>query len=152
MNIFNLDRNPWKRSEKSLYQLQRSSRTWQQARDVCIRKGAHLVDIDSEEENTFVANFADTGGLIVNYWIGVNDLDSENDFRGSDGSTHKFFNWREGEPNNSKEEDCIEVIRKAWSLESKWNDIDCSESRPFVCEKGMFMTCDLWGHSKSMSP
>ena len=68
----------------------------------------------------------------------MNDLESENDFRASDGSKQDFFNWNGPEPNDiDGGEDCVMVYPKLSSKKSsKWNDDYCTYEKPFVCEKG----------------
>ena len=41
-----------------------------------------------------------------------------------------YTNWESGEPNNWDNEDCINMS----AANGEWNDIKCSDLRPFVCE------------------
>ena len=104
--------------------------TWHDARQFCMIRGSHLVDVDSMDENNFVANMVHSAGIKTNFWIGLNDLVSEMNFRASDGSQPKFFNWNGVEPNEQGDEDCAEVYAN-----TKWNDKNCMQKRSFVCEK-----------------
>ena len=48
-----------------------------------------------------------------------------------DGTVHGFANWATDEPNNSgSSEDCVEV-----NAAGGWNDLGCSATRPYVCER-----------------
>ena len=109
---------------------------WDDARQFCEKKGAHLVDIDSLAEQKIVTDIVDVAGIRASFWIAVNDLESENDFRASEGSKQEFFDWYFGEPNDASGEDCVEVYTKSW----KWNDQSCTDENPFVCEKGKIST------------
>ena len=110
---------------------------WDDARQFCEKKGAHLVDIDSLAEQKIVTDIVDVAGIRASFWIAVNDLESENDFRASDGSKQEFFNWDDKEPNDEYSEDCVEVYEKSSSKKlSKWNDKYCTDEKAFVCEKG----------------
>jgi hypothetical protein len=50
----------------------------------------------------------------------------------TDGAGHTWHNWSSGEPNNSGDtEDCGEV----YDATGVWNDLPCSSSLPYVCER-----------------
>jgi hypothetical protein len=66
-----------------------------------------------------------------NFWIGINDRTSENNFVWASGQPRTYTNWGSGEPNDSGGEDCGEFAVGS----GLWNDTECSEyRRPFVCE------------------
>ncbi len=49
-----------------------------------------------------------------------------------DGSSFTWDNWNDDEPNDSgRVEDCVELR----SSGGRWNDLPCSELRPYVCER-----------------
>ena len=53
-------------------------------------------------------------------------------WRWSDGFEWKFTNWNKGEPNDGGGgEDCVSLNSK----DQKWNDISCTKSLPFICER-----------------
>ena len=57
-----------------------------------------------------------------------NDVDFEDDYVLVTGGPAAFLPWREGEPNNANEEDCVELVGDGL------NDRDCDTLRAFVCE------------------
>ncbi|CAN0005876.1 unnamed protein product [Lampetra planeri] len=63
-------------------------------------------------------------------YIGINDIDNENNFVYADGTPlGQFMNWDKNEPNNMGEEDCVGI-----KSNGMWNDITCLEKFPFFCE------------------
>lgn len=47
--------------------------------------------------------------------------------------TRRFvrFHWREGQPNNYRNQHCVSATR---SLEGRWLDSDCRDARAFACQ------------------
>ena len=66
------------------------------------------------------------------WWIGLNDHDSEGTFVWEDGTTVSYTNWHSGEPNDyGSGEDCGQL--NFWG-DGTWNDQSCSETLYFICE------------------
>ena len=68
---------------------------------------------------------------VIEYWIGLNDIDVEGTFVWADGTTFDFAtesNFNDGEPNNSDNEDCVEAFGN-----NGWNDLTCDGTRRTVC-------------------
>lgn len=61
--------------------------------------------------------------------IGLSDAASEGTFRWFDGSVATYTNWRPGEPNNSGDEDFVEM-----SLNGGWNDVKPIAYQPTLAE------------------
>ena len=66
------------------------------------------------------------------FWIGVNDMNQENKFISeSSGQEVAFTWWSPGQPDNSNDEDCVEI----WFHDNyRWNDNKCDGKNPFVCQ------------------
>lgn len=123
------------------YLFVRTPKTWEEAQTYCQLRGYNLVTIDSDGEEQFLDlqesrqyNVSGTG-----WWIGYNDRGLESIWGWSSGSS-TYTNWSSGQPNDSGTagEDCA-VDRDAMAA-STWNDVACSLSNPFVCEKGSLST------------
>ena len=99
---------------------------WTDARSICIAYDATMYVIENQLENDWLTHMI---GLSQNHWIGLNDRDNEGNYEWSNGSAAGYRNWDPEEPNNSGNEDCIE-IRPAGG----WNDEGCRSSRPFICQ------------------
>ena len=91
-------------------------------------EGAELASVSSSEENTFL------GSLTQDHtWLGGNDLLAEGTYSWTDGTSWSYNNWRSNAPNNgngNSEQDCV-ILR----TDGEWDDVGCSTSRNFVCQK-----------------
>lgn len=108
-----------------------STVTWDAARTACAANGLHLVRIDDEAENTWLASTGLTRGPGP-WWIGYNDLAVEGDWvwDGPDPTT-SYTNWGDGEPNDyDLGEDCGELGFSG----NLWNDNACTSLRVYICE------------------
>lgn len=108
--------------------------TWEEARDDCRRFGFELLRIDDAEEQDFV--WTEAAGGEGDYWIGLNDQDTEGTYVWSDGTPlGSFAHWAPAAPNNGDgevEEDCVEMIE---GEDGHWNDRDCeSDYLDYICE------------------
>ena len=70
------------------YYLSNKGALWTRARDICTDNGGHLVEINTEEENTFIKN--NIGNKIVH--IGLTDQDEEGSFKWTNGAPLSFNN------------------------------------------------------------
>lgn len=102
--------------------------TWDTARMTCETDGAYLAVIDDESENGHVRILG--GGSV---WIGLNDKTTEGTWVWVNGSPPTYTRWDFGEPNNSGDEDCAEMLDGLGDY-GDWNDSGCTNSRWFVCE------------------
>ncbi len=102
---------------------------WADARAICQAGGLDLMVPDSMEENVWVWERA-RDIEVAPYWIGLSDLEQEGAFVGVDGRPARFDGWDRGEPNNTDDEDCIQLLDDA----PRWNDIDCRIPYPYICE------------------
>ena len=98
----------------------------------CEKLGGELARIDNAKQNAFVRSMVPRSGghgsgkrqVIM---IGLNDVITEGEFKWADGTTPVYFNWDDGQPDNSEVsnrkdgEDCV-VMRID---NGKWNDMHC---------------------------
>jgi len=108
-----------------------------EARSFCAKHDGFLARPKSPEENKAIADFM--GGDHV--LIGVNDLDKENEFFFSNGTSNSaekvtWTNWNDAkyggsEPNNHGNEDCV-VMRA--NKDYRWNDVLCWKKFRALCE------------------
>ncbi|XP_042362729.1 lactose-binding lectin l-2-like [Plectropomus leopardus] len=107
--------------------------TWADAELHCVSEGTNLVSIHSLDEHNFVKalikHFDSAQGWT---WIGLSDIHKEGRWMWSDGSAVNFTLWGAGQPDNAGgNEHCG---HKNIGSELKWNDHQCSQTFPFVCE------------------
>jgi hypothetical protein len=98
-----------------------------QAVNSCSGDGSHLVKIETSTENSWIAS--NLAGL--DRWTGLTDMAAEGVWRWQDGSLlGSYRNWSPGEPNGGSSENCMMM----W-VGGAWNDLNCTWTLPFICEK-----------------
>uniref|UniRef100_A0A1A9X4K7 C-type lectin domain-containing protein n=1 Tax=Glossina brevipalpis TaxID=37001 RepID=A0A1A9X4K7_9MUSC len=104
---------------------------WQDAENSCVKRGMHLVSIESVEESNFLKNFIRLRyQKMPPFWTGGHKINGEWHWIAS-GEKIKEFIWHVGEPNDLyNNEGCIHT----WVNEFDWNDDRCNEELPFICE------------------
>ena len=79
---------------------------WQEAQKIAIKEGAHLVSINSEEEQFWLTTI-----FPQRFWIGLNDVEEEGKWQWDSGEPVTYFNWgsRNRYPDNEsvKEKDYV---------------------------------------------
>lgn len=72
--------------------------------------------------------------IFQRFWIGLSDPKGDENWQWiSDSSSPNYTNWLSDEPNGHGTEKCVEMY--AGRLASFWNDISCSFSAQYICEK-----------------
>jgi cysteine-rich repeat protein len=103
---------------------------WLTAEQACELIGAHLVEIGSAAENTFVTGLVDP--ISTDAWIGLTDQWSEGTFVWILGPNEVLAQthdgWATGEPSGNG--DCGLLTASA----STWSDEGCADSHAYVCE------------------
>ncbi|XP_038854997.1 tenascin-like [Salvelinus namaycush] len=121
----------WRRFGSSCYYLSTEGKSWEKSRQDCLERGADLVIINSEEEQTFINGFESVKWV----WIGLTDSVTEGTWKWVDGTpltTPRF--WWSGEPGGGVGENCVEIYYIS-SGQGVWRDYDCSFSQQWICEK-----------------
>lgn len=102
--------------------------SWDAAQAHCTLFAADLVQVEDQAEQDFLLAQALTGPSV---FIGLNDIEVEDQFVWVDGSAPGFTAWGEGEPNDAlRGEDCTQLALAT----GLWNDIACATAAAFVCE------------------
>lgn len=111
------------------YQFCTFTTDWATARDRCVSYGYHLVHIGTKEENDWILYTANTY-LVIDWWIGLNDLETEGTFKWASGEPVTYTRWASGEPNNLNNEDCVQLYP-----DGTWNDKTCTSPwYRYICE------------------
>uniref|UniRef100_G1Q7S7 C-type lectin domain-containing protein n=1 Tax=Myotis lucifugus TaxID=59463 RepID=G1Q7S7_MYOLU len=121
----------WLEYEGSCYWFSRSGLTWPEAEKYCQLENAHLVVINSREEQRFIAQHSSP----FHTWIGLTERDGS--WKWVDGTDYgnSYKNWGVGQPNNWKghkddaDEDCAEIRE-----DGLWNDDFCLKLQHWACE------------------
>ncbi|MFT3909366.1 MAG: HYR domain-containing protein [Ferruginibacter sp.] len=115
------------------YYLSTNAVTWQQAKTAAAAIGGKLVSVTTAGEMNFLAAFN------KRFWIGLTDEVTEGTYIWSSGEPYSYTNWNAGEPNNSGNEDYIEMF----GIDGKWNDLPASSTNPYVVEMECGLTATL---------
>ncbi|XP_067570808.1 asialoglycoprotein receptor 2 isoform X2 [Pseudorca crassidens] len=111
--------------------LQSNGKPWPEAEKYCQLEDAHLVVINSREEQKFIAQHTNP----FQTWIGLTDSDGS--WRWVDGTDyrHNYKNWAATQPDDWQghelggSEDCAEI-----QGDGRWNDDFCQQVKRWVCE------------------
>ena len=117
-------------SENHLYEVYTNDIDWQTAKSVCAAKGGHLVTIESSSENNALKN-ALSAISKTKFWMGLTDVNLENQWAWINGEKLSYVNWGTGEPNNDS---CIEDYASFSLPNGKWNDLPGYALTGFICE------------------
>ncbi|XP_060590333.1 asialoglycoprotein receptor 1-like [Ruditapes philippinarum] len=147
----------WVMNDRSCYLLHTDSPyTWKDANSFCATQLAHLVIIETAEEDNFLKQLTlpiidlhhtQASGL----WTAGSDDDTEGIWKWIDGFRHTdkliqgYKNWHSGEPDSGSgnhDEDCMCIIGRR---NFEWQDYRCSTHMNFICEKSITYSSALVG-------
>ena len=100
---------------------------WTTAKTEAEALGGHLATITSLAEQKFIEAYF--GGFTNPMWIGATDAAVENSFEWVTGEPFSYTNWNSGEPNNSGNEDYVQLNQNL-----TWNDLN-SGLQHYLVEK-----------------
>ncbi|XP_013004218.1 asialoglycoprotein receptor 2 [Cavia porcellus] len=121
----------WVEHEGNCYWFSRSGMTWPEARKYCQLENAHLVVINSWEEQKFITQHTEP----FHTWIGLTDI--EGTWKWVDGTEyrHSYRNWVLSWRDHWRgrevggDEDCVEILSSGY-----WNGNFCQQVNRWVCE------------------
>ncbi|KAI1887303.1 hypothetical protein AGOR_G00188900 [Albula goreensis] len=117
----------WIKFSSSCYYISNDRKTWNESRQNCREREADLVIINNKEKQMFISKFH-------NFWIGLTDSNKEGNWKWVDGTTLITGYWIDGQPDNEDNEDCV-VTYGQKNPEATWNDLTCSCTAHWLCEK-----------------
>ncbi len=102
---------------------------WNNARELCLQKGADLVSINDSTELDAVWTVLKPVGKA--YWLGASDIENEGAYVWLDGTNLSAFdsNWAQGQPLEERGLDCV-----ALNKSSRYAMRPCDPGLPWVCE------------------
>ncbi|XP_078228976.1 asialoglycoprotein receptor 2 isoform X4 [Callithrix jacchus] len=130
----------WVEHQASCYWFSHSGKAWAEAEKYCQLENAHLVVINSWEEQKFIAQHTNP----FDTWIGLTDSDGS--WKWVDGTdySHSYKNWAATQPDDwhghepGESEDCAEI-----RPDGRWNDDFCLQVHRWVCEKKRNITSEV---------
>ena len=101
------------------------------AKKGCAKLGGTLAMLKAAEESDQLTKAMGQRFPVTELWVGLNELAAEGTWLWTTGAPIAFSNWKHEEPNGYRgNEHCTELFAHSW----QWNDLDCSERLPFVCQ------------------
>ncbi|XP_030334915.1 phosphatidylinositol phosphatase PTPRQ isoform X7 [Strigops habroptila] len=127
----------WVAFQSSCYRMSKESKTWKVAQQICemSSRGAHLLDIGSEEEHGFIMSYLQTVSQIIMLWMGLNDLREEGRLMWTDGSPYLLkagVSTLSMIPEN--ETDCYALQRDPTGPGYFFTGFFCYIPLPYICE------------------
>lgn len=114
--------------EHTTFIVVRNPKTWRDAQNFAKSYGGRLAVIDCKEKQDLIYSKVRSIG---DAWIGVTDEANEGVWLYTDGRPATIYsNWNSGEPNNAGNEDYAEM----YMASGKWNDLNGTQSYPFIME------------------
>lgn len=109
-------------------------RSWQEAEVDCESEGAHLVVVDSADEDAAIPDY---------HWIGYSETIQEGTFVWVTGpGSSSYESWAPSEPDSTENTYCV-VTRP-----DDWHDDNCFEEKAYVCERdGVVADPSTWDES-----
>ncbi len=109
---------------------------YESARRTCLEWGGDLLIINNADEENIVRNILGFNDL-TQYWIGVNDIHRDLDFRTVSGRLihsngvvdDNYVKWAKFQPYTSATDNCAYLLNGRWSLSN------CEGLKNFICEK-----------------
>ncbi|XP_069674755.1 hemolymph lipopolysaccharide-binding protein-like [Periplaneta americana] len=117
-----------------LYKFHKDLDTWYNAEQTCVKEGAHLLVLNSDNEFAVLKkkwNDSGVGGTYLH--VGINDFDKEGTFvtiTGESLNTTGYMKWVSGEPNSGNTANCGALNRDGYYVDSY-----CSNRMSFFCKK-----------------
>ncbi|KAJ8260448.1 hypothetical protein GJAV_G00182280 [Gymnothorax javanicus] len=119
----------WEQFDSKCYFFSTERKSWTESRNDCIKRGADLVIIKSEEEQDFISS----NSIYYDHWIGLSDTVTAGTWLWVDGSPLQGGFWGSGDPNDRLQyrgTACVVTVLK----DIAWMDTDCKSSHRFICE------------------
>ncbi|XP_054999580.1 C-type lectin domain family 4 member A-like [Sorex araneus] len=118
----------WKPFGSNCYFVSSDEKTWSDSEKHCAGMQAHLLVVDSKEEQDFINENVNKS---YDYYLGLSDVQNGRwEWVNETPYNHSATFWLSGEPSNDFEH-CVELhFRKQWG----WNDVSCYETQHSICE------------------
>ncbi|KAK5879066.1 hypothetical protein CesoFtcFv8_024411 [Champsocephalus esox] len=106
-------------------------KNWHDAEAHCSGEQSHLVSFHSLEELSFI-----TAHMPGEAWVGLNDINNENQFVWTDGTAADLLPWAPNQPDDwQSSEDCVNLRGMNHHEPGLLNDDFCSATKEFICKK-----------------
>nr|XP_002735967.1 PREDICTED: IgGFc-binding protein-like [Saccoglossus kowalevskii] len=129
-------------SECHFYEVNTTSETWSNAKDICEEKGGRLAIINEASVFNLVRQFIFNNGydddVRYGFWFGLNDLVNESEFVWSDNTTlldGDYTMWARDQPSGGIRPHGVQDCVQMWKRRAfKWDDANCETKKGYICE------------------
>lgn len=111
-----------KQTHASRYELIKADVTWEQANAECIRRGGHLITINSEDEMKKASQLAQDADLKYIWMGGYTSIRGTSAFgHWITGEPFNYQQWYPGEPSRNDKDGVAEMYLMLWFVDNKWS-------------------------------
>ncbi|XP_078194133.1 C-type lectin domain family 4 member A isoform X2 [Callithrix jacchus] len=106
--------------------------SWQESEKKCARMEAHLLVINTREEQNFIFQNLEENSA---YFVGLSDPEGQRHWQWVDQTPYNESStfWHQGEPNDRNER-CVTLNFRRYPRSWGWNDVSCDGHQSSVCE------------------
>ncbi|KAF0882720.1 CLC4C protein, partial [Crocuta crocuta] len=121
----------WKSFGSNCYFISKTVRTWTESEKNCLAMNAHLLVINTKEEQDFIIQ---NTAMSSAYYIGLSDPKGERDWQWVDRTPYNesVTFWHSGEP-SGLQDGCVALLFRA-KVKWGWNDVPCKENHKSLCK------------------
>ncbi|KAM9817781.1 secretory phospholipase A2 receptor-like isoform 5-T5 [Syngnathus typhle] len=109
------------------------AKTWQEARDDCVRLGGDLLSITDNTEQTYILGLSSAYKKISSWWLATNTTITEEGCKWTDGSPFRYTHWTTDSPSKPSDESCLSFHTKREL--GNWKFDNCQKKRNYICKK-----------------
>nr|XP_035972375.1 C-type lectin domain family 4 member A-like isoform X1 [Halichoerus grypus] len=122
----------WKSFSSNCYFISTITRNWTESERNCSEMKAHLLVINTKDEQDFIFQNLDTYSA---YYIGLSDPKGKRDWKWVDQTPYNesVTFWHSGEPSNL-DEGCVKLHFRYLSRKWGWNDVPCNGHHKSICK------------------
>uniref|UniRef100_F6WM84 C-type lectin domain family 4 member A n=1 Tax=Callithrix jacchus TaxID=9483 RepID=F6WM84_CALJA len=122
----------WKLFSSNCYFISTESASWQESEKKCARMEAHLLVINTREEQNFIFQNLEENSA---YFVGLSDPEGQRHWQWVDQTPYNESStfWHQGEPNDRNER-CVTLNFRRYPRSWGWNDVSCDGHQSSVCE------------------
>ncbi|XP_016077233.1 PREDICTED: C-type lectin domain family 4 member A-like [Miniopterus natalensis] len=130
-NVWSCCPKNWKSFNFHCYFFSTKARNWMDSKKNCSEMKAHLLVINTKEEQDFITQNLDKTHA---YYLGLSDPEGKRAWQWVDQTPYNKSAtfWHPGEPNNPAER-CV-ILNAPFQVLWGWNDIPCINSHMSVCK------------------
>nr|XP_049594346.1 C-type mannose receptor 2 isoform X12 [Syngnathus scovelli] len=123
---------PDRSSDDFCYLIQRRpTKTWQKARDDCLRRGGDLLSIADSREQAFIQSLYTFLPSSPSLWLGANNNITKDGSEWTDGSPFRYVVMDGDDPGDLSGASCLSLL----TSNGRWKFDDCRKKRGYICKK-----------------